>query len=179
MHMWNQWFSHFKQLAVTWEACLSGHTGSGNLEQLQDFLFPINHSHDANAAGLWEMILVSRLPAKWYIGLYCGGKGRNEEDVLSPFSHIRLFVTRLLCPWGSPGKNTVVGCHALLQGIFPTQGSNLHLLCVLHSLPLAPRMVKRLISGCQERCRIYIITLSKWLVNCLKGEIMQNFKTFY
>ena len=32
--------------------------------------------------------------------------------------------TRLLCPWDSPGKNTGVGCHALLQGIFPTQGSN-------------------------------------------------------
>ena len=31
----------------------------------------------------------------------------------------------------SPGKNTGVGCHALLQGIFPTQGSNLHLLCLL------------------------------------------------
>ena len=31
---------------------------------------------------------------------------------------------RLLCPWDSPGKNTGVGCHALLQGIFPTQGSN-------------------------------------------------------
>ena len=30
--------------------------------------------------------------------------------------------TRLLCPWNSPGKNTGVGCHALLQGIFPTQG---------------------------------------------------------
>ena len=29
-----------------------------------------------------------------------------------------------LCPWDSPGKNTGVGCHALLQGIFPTQGSN-------------------------------------------------------
>ena len=28
----------------------------------------------------------------------------------------------------SPGKNTGVGCHALLQGIFLTQGSNLHLL---------------------------------------------------
>ena len=25
----------------------------------------------------------------------------------------------------SPGKNTRLGCHALLQGIFPTQGSNL------------------------------------------------------
>ena len=24
----------------------------------------------------------------------------------------------------SPSKNTGVGCHALLQGIFPTQGSN-------------------------------------------------------
>ena len=35
--------------------------------------------------------------------------------------------TRLLCPWDSPG-NTGVGCHALLQGIVPTQGLNLHLL---------------------------------------------------
>ena len=30
--------------------------------------------------------------------------------------------TRLLCPWDSPGKNTRAGCHALLQGIFLTQG---------------------------------------------------------
>ena len=34
---------------------------------------------------------------------------------------------RFLCPWDSPGKNTGVGCHFLLQGIFPTQGSNLGL----------------------------------------------------
>ena len=27
-------------------------------------------------------------------------------------------------PGDSPGKNAGVGCHALLQGIFPTQGSN-------------------------------------------------------
>ena len=32
--------------------------------------------------------------------------------------------TRLLCLWASPGKNTGVGCHSLLQGIFLTQGSN-------------------------------------------------------
>ena len=32
----------------------------------------------------------------------------------------------------SPGKNTGVGCHALLQGIFLTQGSNLSFLCLLH-----------------------------------------------
>ena len=35
---------------------------------------------------------------------------------------------RLLCPWDSPGKNTGVSCHALLQGIFQTQGLNPHLL---------------------------------------------------
>ena len=35
---------------------------------------------------------------------------------------------RLLCPWDSPGNNTGVGCHSLLQGIFSTQGSNLGLL---------------------------------------------------
>ena len=29
---------------------------------------------------------------------------------------------RLLCPWNSPDKNTKVGSHSLLQGIFPTQG---------------------------------------------------------
>ena len=43
---------------------------------------------------------------------------------------------------GSPGKNTGAGCHALLQGIFPTQGSNPCHLHVLHwqasSLPLVP-----------------------------------------
>ena len=46
-------------------------------------------------------------------------------------------LTRLLCPWDSPGKNTGVGCHFLLQGIFPTQGMNS---CLPHwqgdSLPL-------------------------------------------
>ena len=30
---------------------------------------------------------------------------------------------RLLCPQASPGKNTGVDCHSLLQGIFPTQAS--------------------------------------------------------
>ena len=46
-----------------------------------------------------------------------------------------------LCPWDFPGKNTGAGGHALLEGIFPTQGSNPCLLCFLHwqvsSLPLS------------------------------------------
>ena len=35
-----------------------------------------------------------------------------------------LQAARLLCPQNSPGKSTGVGCHALLQGMFLTQGSN-------------------------------------------------------
>ena len=35
-------------------------------------------------------------------------------------SHVQLFA-RVLCPWDSPGKNTGVGYHSLLRGIFPTQ----------------------------------------------------------
>ena len=35
-----------------------------------------------------------------------------------------LYPARLLCPWDSPGKNTGVGCHFLLQGILLTQGLN-------------------------------------------------------
>ena len=45
--------------------------------------------------------------------------------ILSHFSHVQFFVTlwaavlsRLLCPGNFPGKNTGVGCQALLQGIF-------------------------------------------------------------
>ena len=67
---------------------------------------------------------------------------------LSCVSRVRLFATpwmspaRCLCPWDSPGKNTGVGCHFLLQGIFPIQGSNPRLLCLLHwqaeSLPTEP-----------------------------------------
>ena len=44
---------------------------------------------------------------------------------------------RLLCPWDSPGKDTRMGCHFLLQEIIPTQGLNLRLLdWQVGSLPL-------------------------------------------
>ena len=44
----------------------------------------------------------------------------NAMDCSSPGSFLHL--------WDSPGKNTGVGCHFLLQGIFLTQGLNPHLL---------------------------------------------------
>ena len=58
--------------------------------------------------------------------------------------------SRFLCPWDPPGRNTGMGCQALLQGIFPTQGSNPHLrspVRLLHwqedSLPLVPLLAPK------------------------------------
>ena len=54
--------------------------------------------------------------------------------MLSHFSCVQLFVTpwtvahQAPLPWDSPGKITGVGYYALLQDIFPTQGSNLDFL---------------------------------------------------
>ena len=55
-------------------------------------------------------------------------ESRSCSDFLQPLG---LEPARILCPWDSPGKNTGVGCHALLQRIFP-MGSNLCLLHLLH-----------------------------------------------
>ena len=84
------------------------------------------------------------------MGLQMHSNDKAAEEtrarVLSPFGHVWLFVTLWIValqaprPWGSPGKNTAVGCHFLLQGIFLTQGSDTGLSCLLHwqvgSLPL-------------------------------------------
>ena len=66
--------------------------------------------------------------------------------VPTPFSRVRFFLTlwtvahQAPLPMGFSGENTGVHCHALLQGIFLTQGWNSHLLSLLHwqmgSLPL-------------------------------------------
>ena len=70
--------------------------------------------------------------------------------------------TRLLCPWDSPGKNTGVGCHALLQRIFPTLGSNPRLMSFyLHwqvgSLPLAPPgKPQSLVRELETTCRNWV-----------------------
>ena len=56
----------------------------------------------------------------------------SRSDVSESLQPHGLEPARLLCPWNFPGKNTVVGCHAFLQGIFLTQGLNPTLLHVLH-----------------------------------------------
>ena len=57
---------------------------------------------------------------KWY--------GGGQSDVYSVLVTQSCPTLCVLCPWDSPGKTTGVGCHSLLQGIFPTQRSNLGLL---------------------------------------------------
>ena len=66
--------------------------------------------------------------------------------------------TRLPRPWDSPGKNTGVGCYFLLQGIFLTQGSNLHLLHwqvdsypLYHQGSLAFFFLRLIFNGCAGR----------------------------
>ena len=74
-------------------------------------------------------------------------------------------LSRLLCPWNFPGKNTGVGCHFLLQGIFLTQGLNPCLLRLLHwqadPLPLAP-------SGQQTKKKR---SSRPWCHQCLKERL--------
>ena len=70
-----------------------------------------------------------------YSWCHCCLFTKSRLTILRPYG---LYPARLLSPWDFPGKNTGVGCHFLLLGIFPTQGSNP---CLLHyqagSLPLS------------------------------------------
>ena len=54
------------------------------------------------------------------------------SDSMTSWNVARQAPLSMGCPWNSPGKNTGVSCCALLQGIFLTQRSNLHLLCLPH-----------------------------------------------
>ena len=86
--------------------------------------------------------------------------------------------TRLLCPWDSPGKNTGVGCHALLQGIFLTQGSNLCLLYLLHCrwilYPLSHQGVERIPKGREEFFYVYIFLVLPQKMNFISQTLMRK-----
>ena len=72
---------------------------------------------------------------------------------MKSLSRVRLFATPwpVQAPsWNFPGKDTVVGCHFLLQGIFLTQGST-GASCTADSLPSAAAAAKSL-QSCPTLC---------------------------
>ena len=76
---------------------------------------------------------------------------------------------RLLCPLDSPGKNTQVGSHSLLQGIFPTQGLNTGLwLCrqILYHLSHQESLIKNIDSyrGLREKSSL----IKEWLAGSVR-----------
>ena len=87
--------------------------------------------------------------------------------------------TGLLRPWDSPGRNTGVGGHCLLQGVFLTQGSSRHLLCLLHwradSSPphhgKAPHCSSRTKDGSKGQWGLRLLTMSLFLALVLVNVV--------
>ena len=81
-----------------------------------------------------EVWVSSTLPWYSYHVCVCGLGPSVVSDSLWPRG---LWPSWLLCPWDSPGGNSGVGCHALLQGVFPAQELNQglpHYRQILHCL---------------------------------------------
>ena len=81
-----------------------------------------------------------------------------------------------ICPWNCPGQNTAVGSLSLLQGIFPTQGSNPglpHYRQILYQLSHkgSPKILERvayLFSGRSSQSR------NRTRVSCIAGGFFTN-----
>ena len=137
-----------------------GHLGSPNCVWGSDKLVMVKTSISPQVKVEWEMALCQEL-ASWPQLVWLRQLIKQLNKLSSPawtvypvdHSHNSSEVTqsyptlcnpmdcsqKLLCLWAFPGKNTGVGCHFLLQGIFPTQGSNPDLLhCRQTLLPSEP-----------------------------------------
>ena len=81
-------------------------------------------------------------------------------------SCVQLFAsTRLLCPWNSLGKNTGVGSHSLLQGIFPIQGSTRSPALQEDSLPFEPLAPAKITLALGKTCS-WVPNIHPW---CLQN----------
>ena len=99
----------------------------------------------------------------------------SHECLLQPYG---LLPTRLLCPWDSPGKNTGVGCHVLLQRIFPTQRPYSHLLQLLHCRQFLYRWAKRKAHVCVSLC-VYTDILYCFIFLCTWTSYWENIHNIY
>ena len=122
------------RLLCPWDS--SGKNTGVGCHFLPQRIFPTQGSNPSLLNLLhWQL---DSLPLRHLEVQYHNEHSRFSCVSLRPHGH----PVKLLCPWDSPGKNTGVGCHALLQGIFPTQGLKPGLLRFLHwqagSLSLTP-----------------------------------------
>ena len=88
-------------------------------------LWTPNRSYINNLIFTWFNLYLSNLSNFSPEAIIKCGSHSVKSDSLRPRG---LQPARLLCQWDFLGKNTGMGFHFLLQGIFPIQGSNLHLL---------------------------------------------------
>ena len=106
------------------------------LHHLEFLLKPSISTAPSQFLPLYKLFLPNSIPLPFF---RCCWVTSVMSNFLQPYGSQS---PSLLCPWDSPGKNTGVGCHALLHGIFPTQGLNQYLLHLFHwqavSLPLVP-----------------------------------------
>ena len=79
-----------------------------------------------------ERVCRKQNPLALLLGMYVGTATMEKSICCCLITQVCLILqthglqpTRLLCPWDCPDKNAGVGHHFLLQGIFPSQGSNL------------------------------------------------------
>ena len=104
-----QSLSHVQLFATPWTVAhqVSLSTLSRSLLKLMSIesVMPFNHIH--------SVIIPFKMKVKVLVPQSCP---TLQSHGLQP--------TRLLSPWDSPGNNTDVGSHSVLQGIFPTRGSN-------------------------------------------------------
>ena len=75
----------------------------------------------------------------------------------------------LICSWNFPGKNTGVGCHFLLQGTFPTQGSNPSLLCLPHCRQMLYRLSHR-----YGQLSLFKENVLYYLTSCMHAKSLQS-----
>ena len=96
--------------------------------------YPDSHPEFASGGGTITGGVCSCCGQSIQENLLCvtGNRSSRHDQSLSPLVSCSVMSdslpARLLCPWDSPGKNTGVGCHSLLQNIFRNQRLNLNLL---------------------------------------------------
>ena len=134
---WDGWMSSLPQWTWIW-ASSRRWWRTGKPGMLQSMVSQrVRHNWATEHHHLWSINLWPKgKNVIWGKSLQQRGLGKLDMSVQAELlqscptllQRYGLYPTRLLCPWDSPGKHTGVGCHALLQGIFPTQGSNPHLM---------------------------------------------------